>query len=1130
MMKTHILTLLFTLAGLVGMAQTNQPLPSGAVPFGATTYLSPLDSTIWLYKERDGTAVNLGSWHKVDSLLALKADASDLADFYTQSQIDAFLALKADVSSLAGYVPTSRTINGKALTGNITLQMADIPNLVSTLANKADLSDLTGVIRSGDNNSELNNDAGYVTAATAPVTSVNGKTGGVVIDKGDLMLGNVDNTSDANKPISTATASALADRELLANKRTSLTSPNNTTYPTTRAVQDAIDAIEPPEVTGSNGIQVSGGVVSPVYGTTAGTVAQGNDSRINNGQTAFGWGDYRDYGLGVSAPQSVQDPPSWDALPSQFMRSTSAPNSPFGGVGAAINLSYSGMQKAQMFFSTNTGAATFMFRQTEGNSVWSPVRTVWHDGNFTPSNYIQTSQKGAANGVASLDGSGKVPTSQLPTTGMQYQGTWNANTNSPSLSDGTGAEGYFYRVTTAGTQNLGSGNITFSVGDDAIHNGSVWQRAPSGTTATNLALGSRTSTTIPITNSNGSGFTLPVATTTFAGLMSSADKTKMNAALTFETDPTVPNEVKAITGGDISSWNTAYGWGNHAGLYLPNNGSYTGQSMDDIPLGSYYAGLSTTLTDKPFFGVGAILSLAHNGGQLVFSRNVGGDAGRIAFRSSLSSGDYSPWVELWTSGNFNPSNYLTTANFTWSNLGEKPSTFTPSAHTHSGADIVSGTVPFARLPTGTSGSTVAIGNHTHTLAGDVTGGIGSTVIANSAVTFGKMQNIGTNTIVGRIAAGTGDATALSASQVRTIINVANGATANSSDATLLNRANHTGTQAIATVTGLQSALDGKMSIDYTESDPTVPSYVKSITSTEKSNWNTAYGWGNHASSGYAVSGTSGSQVRNNSQLDNRYLQGNQTVTLSGAVLGSGSTSISTTIANNAITTANVANGAITNAKLGIMSENSIKGRTAGSGAPLDLSPATIRNMLNVENGAQVNVPTNLAQGTRTATVVFVNSSTGTNAALASATTSLAGVMSAVDKTKLDGIAPSATANATNAQLRDRSTHTGTQAISTVSGLQNALDDAAGLAYVAEWIQTTVSAPSLDNGSSWSTSITMNGVAPGDVIVFSNVSWPAHYLITARVVVSNTLDLDIFNAGPNSGAINSVVKALAIRTR
>lgn len=38
------------------------------------------------------------------------------------------------------------------------------------------------------------------------------------------------------------------------------------------------------------------------------------------------------------------------------------------------------------------------------------------------------------------------------------------------------------------------------------------------------------------------------------------------------------------------------------------------------------------------------------------------------------------------------------------------------------------------------------------------------------------------------------------------------------------------------------------------------------------------------------------------------------------------------------------------------------------------------------------------------------------------------------KTKLNGIASGATANATDAQLRDRSTHTGTQAASTISGL------------------------------------------------------------------------------------------------
>lgn len=44
---------------------------------------------------------------------------------------------------------------------------------------------------------------------TAPVTSVNGYTGAVTLSKADVGLGSVDNTSDASKPVSTATQTAL---------------------------------------------------------------------------------------------------------------------------------------------------------------------------------------------------------------------------------------------------------------------------------------------------------------------------------------------------------------------------------------------------------------------------------------------------------------------------------------------------------------------------------------------------------------------------------------------------------------------------------------------------------------------------------------------------------------------------------------------------------------------------------------------------------------------------------------------------------------------------------------------------------------------------------------------------------
>jgi hypothetical protein len=86
-------------------------------------------------------------------------------------------------------------------------------------------------------------------------------------------------------------------------------------------------------------------------------------------------------------------------------------------------------------------------------------------------------QKGVANGIAELDSGGKVPLSQLPSSIMNYLGVWNASTNSPVLADGVGDSGDLYRVGTAGTQNLGSGNITFDIGDYVIYNGSFWEKS-----------------------------------------------------------------------------------------------------------------------------------------------------------------------------------------------------------------------------------------------------------------------------------------------------------------------------------------------------------------------------------------------------------------------------------------------------------------------------------------------------------------------------------------------------------------------------------------------------------------------------------------------------------------------------
>ena len=83
---------------------------------------------------------------------------------------------------------------------------------------------------------------------------------------------------------------------------------------------------------------------------------------------------------------------------------------------------------------------------------------------------------GVANGVATLDSGGQVPLSQLPPLGdLNYQGAWNANTNSPTLTSSTGTKGYYYVVSVAGTTNL-NGITDWQVGDWAVFNGSVWQK------------------------------------------------------------------------------------------------------------------------------------------------------------------------------------------------------------------------------------------------------------------------------------------------------------------------------------------------------------------------------------------------------------------------------------------------------------------------------------------------------------------------------------------------------------------------------------------------------------------------------------------------------------------------------
>ena len=65
---------------------------------------------------------------------------------------------------------------------------------------------------------------------------------------------------------------------------------------------------------------------------------------------------------------------------------------------------------------------------------------------------------------------------------LNYKGTWDASTNSPTLVSSVGTKGDYYVVSVAGSTNL-NGTTLWGVGDMAVFNGSIWQKTDGGDTS-----------------------------------------------------------------------------------------------------------------------------------------------------------------------------------------------------------------------------------------------------------------------------------------------------------------------------------------------------------------------------------------------------------------------------------------------------------------------------------------------------------------------------------------------------------------------------------------------------------------------------------------------------------------------
>jgi len=280
---------------------------------------------------------------------------------------------------------------------------------------------------------------------------------------------------------------------------------------------------------------------------------------------------------------------------------------------------------------------------------------------------------GGANGVATLDSSGKVPVSQLPSSVVTYLGTWNAATNTPYLVNGTGDAGDLYICNVAGTANFGAGPITFAVGDWVLYGSGTWQKSSGQNGTVTSVAASITGNSLGITGSpittagtlafafagtnlqyvNGAG-----NLTTFPTLLSSVGLS-MPSAFNVSNSPLTANGTIAVTGagnasqyirgdGTLAAYNPSTGGGGSSVSYYLNGGTNQGTFV-----GNTYYEMSKTAV----IGTGVDFTINANGyiSQFITDANdpaqlvipAGNWNFEMYFSASSSGGSPSFYVELY---------------------------------------------------------------------------------------------------------------------------------------------------------------------------------------------------------------------------------------------------------------------------------------------------------------------------------------------------------------------------------------------------------------------------------------------------------------------------------------------------
>jgi len=119
------------------------------------------------------------------------------------------------------------------------------------------------------------------------------------------------------------------------------------------------------------------------------------------------------------------------------------------------------------------GSTIHIGNEVTDSAVVNGTMTFLQNARFNSTVQDGSGNAGGNGQVLSSTSTGVTWIDQLPS-GLNFQGSWDANANNPALASGVGVQGYYYIVGTPGTTNL-DGNNSWQTGDWAIFNGTAWQ-------------------------------------------------------------------------------------------------------------------------------------------------------------------------------------------------------------------------------------------------------------------------------------------------------------------------------------------------------------------------------------------------------------------------------------------------------------------------------------------------------------------------------------------------------------------------------------------------------------------------------------------------------------------------------